>query len=182
MMDCPDSQDTHETENFENLDNLQVMQVNFNNPILYQSANTDYKSTNKSNHLSYLFSYKNFEGFALIDTGASQTFINTDFFKQCNIPIRPYHQSSVTLADGTERPIEGQTAPFSIKFNDYQTTVYGPIIKLNTYSIVLGINWLQLNCPYIDWDSCTLIIERDLINYKMYPSSADKLLRDNIFV
>ena len=81
MMDWPDSQDTWKTENFENLDNLQVMQINFNNPTLYQSANTDYKYTNKSNYLSYLFSYKIFEGFALIDTGASQIFINTVFIK-----------------------------------------------------------------------------------------------------
>ena len=92
---------------------------------------------------------------ALLDSGASACFIDRDLVKRHNLPIVPKkYPVSVEVIDG--RPlisgdVTHETKPLDIILEGYRSTVVFNIISSPSNPLVLGLSWLEMVNPDIDW-------------------------------
>lgn len=94
-----------------------------------------------------------YEGQAMLDSGASTTFISTQFVKRHGITAIPRvstdDPSVVILADGTE-----SVSP-SIVIAELQMSGYKEELKFNCMDLpvdmILGLDWLHRINPVVDW-------------------------------
>jgi hypothetical protein len=92
---------------------------------------------------------------AMIDCGASNSFINAEFVGGANIPQVPREiPLPVNVVDG--RPIaSGQithhTTPVQLQVCDHQETLVLDITSLGDHHVILGCSWLSKHNPVINW-------------------------------
>lgn len=92
---------------------------------------------------------------ALLDSGASTCFIDRDLVKRHNLPIVPKkYPVAVEVIDG--RPlisgdVTHETKPLDIILEGHRSTIVFNIISSPSNPLVLGLSWLEMVNPDIDW-------------------------------
>ena len=98
---------------------------------------------------------------ALIDSGASSDFIDSDFVQRYHLSLdkkdtpmdlfvidgRPIASGSVTHSCSLKVRLGGDSTP--LKFD---------VTKLGPYPVVLGLPWLKSNNPHINWRNGTVVL------------------------
>ena len=79
-------------------------------------------------------------------------------------------------------PILAKAAPFSVRLGSLNSTLQGPIMDMEPYDAVLGLDWLRQNNPYIDWATSTLTIKRNGVNHQIYPDKIHWLMQEHVFL
>ena len=132
--------------------------------------------------LTYPFRFHRYQGTALFDTGADRTLVSALFANAVQLPREPSPIKTIKLADDNTLPVLGKTKSFRILLDQVSSTISGLILNIPHYEIILGLDWMRINKPYIDWDSSTLTIQRGGFNHHVYFKHLDTLMRDHVFV
>jgi hypothetical protein len=97
---------------------------------------------------------------ALIDSGASACFIDSDFVTKYGIPtVKKVNPVKVEVIDGrslASGAITRETISIRMKFGDHCEKISFSIIKSPKHPIVLGMSWLTIHNPNINWAKRTL--------------------------
>ncbi len=97
---------------------------------------------------------------ALVDSGATSSFIDQTFVAQHNIPV--VKKSTLVLVeviDGrtiTFGAITHETTPLELCIGKHMEKIVLNIISTPHHPIILGLPWLEAHNPIIDWRSRTL--------------------------
>ena len=96
----------------------------------------------------------------LIDSGASQNFLNKDFVKKHHLKIiKMPNQPTVDMANGEALSCEGKTKELELKIQDYKVKASFSILSLGNYDAILGKPWLYNANPTINWHQNQVVIE-----------------------
>ncbi len=92
---------------------------------------------------------------ALLDSGAFACFIDKFFVKRHNLPI-VLKKSSVTVEVIDGRPlisgdVTHETKPLDIILEGHRSTIVFNIISSPSNPLVLGLSWLEMINPDINW-------------------------------
>lgn len=108
--------------------------------------------------------------FALIDSGATSSFINADFCKQHDLGLTSKPEPvPLFVIDG--RPIKSGAVTHSCslqaKISDRPVSLTLDVTQLGAYPVILGTPWLRRYNPDIDWRRNTIVVhERTLSDQK----------------
>ena len=110
----------------------------------------------------------------LIDSGASESFLDIATAKTLNIPMfKLKHPKEISLADGsvpTSGTIEYWTA-LDVQIQKHATTVVVYLIDCPKTNLILGHDWLSQTNPTIDWRNGRIIsMENNTLYPKAFPS------------
>ena len=90
---------------------------------------------------------------ALIDSGASGSFINTSFIEKHSIPlILKVTPRDLTVVDGREissGKVTHNTPTLLLTIGEHTESVTFDVTQLGYYLIILGLSWLKKHCPTI---------------------------------
>src|ERR1051325_6007759 len=93
----------------------------------------------------------------LIDSGASQNFVNEKFIQENDIPVDKTTSRTIELADGSKQVASYETKLYNLKIGNYKTKcIKERLVKLDKYDVILGKSWLYNANPIIDWKINTL--------------------------
>ena len=95
----------------------------------------------------------------LVDSGADDNFIVSDLCSQANLPTEtlPEPRSVFGLNGQVLACVTHRTAPLSLQLSgNHHEVISLFVIPSSTCPIVLGLPWLKLHNPQIDW-SCSCI-------------------------
>ncbi|KAJ9065700.1 hypothetical protein DSO57_1016931 [Entomophthora muscae] len=76
----------------------------------------------------------------------------------------PSRFKAVQVADSRRVAITHEMVPFSVRMGNVQVKLSRPIMAGLSHNIIADINWLQHNCPYIDWDTSVITLNRNCRN------------------
>jgi hypothetical protein len=97
---------------------------------------------------------------ALVDSGATSSFIDQTFIAQHNIPVvRKSTLVPVEVIDGrtiTSGAITHETTLLELYIGKHTEKIVLNIISTLHHPIILGLPWLEAHNPIIDWRSRTL--------------------------
>jgi hypothetical protein len=97
---------------------------------------------------------------ALVDSGATSSFIDQTFVAQHNIPVvKKSTPVPVEVIDGRTiafRAITHETTPLELCIGKHMENFVLSIISTPHHPIILGLPWLKAHNPIIDWRSRTL--------------------------
>jgi hypothetical protein len=99
-------------------------------------------------------SQESFVSKALIDSGANSNIMDKDFAVRHKIPLTQVAPTSVTMVDGQEvssGPIISVTIPIEVSLGLLRCRISFNIMKSPANPIILGLPWLELHNPHIDW-------------------------------
>jgi hypothetical protein len=90
---------------------------------------------------------------ALIDTGASASFISADLVQRLGIAIqRKKRAYQLTAIDGAELPtVTYETVPVKLHIDQLQQETRFDVLNNTRHEIVLGFPWLIMNKPSVNW-------------------------------
>ena len=98
--------------------------------------------------------------YALIDSGASFSFIDRDFVRKNKIALiekeTPYTISAVDGRPVDTGVIKEETTSLRLSISDHSENVVFDVTAIKTYPIILGMDWLIKHDPSISWKSKTL--------------------------
>ncbi|CAG8637132.1 25571_t:CDS:2, partial [Racocetra persica] len=98
---------------------------------------------------------------ALVDSGASACFLDTTFAQECNIPIyKKELPFSVEVIDGrkiSSGNVTHEPGPLLICLQDHYEKMLFNLISSPYYPIILGLPWLDLHNPTINWHERSII-------------------------
>lgn len=93
--------------------------------------------------------------FALLDSGATNSFIDMAFASSVCIPLRSKAvPRALSVIDG--RPIASgaithETLPFQLDIGSHSESLVLDVTSLGQYPIILGISWLKKHDPFVMW-------------------------------
>ncbi|XP_058423894.1 retrotransposon-like protein 1 [Diceros bicornis minor] len=92
---------------------------------------------------------------ALVDSGAGGNFMDERFAQEHYVELyeKPYPQSIRTM-DGSligDEPVWLYTEPLVCIHQNHQESIEFDIIPSPNFSVILGINWLRVHAPEVDW-------------------------------
>nr|XP_004665644.1 retrotransposon-like protein 1 [Jaculus jaculus] len=92
---------------------------------------------------------------ALVDSGAEGNFMDEKFAQEHYVELyeKPYPQSIQTV-DGSligDEPVWLYTEALVCIHQNHQESIEFDIVPSPNFSVVLGINWLRLHAPEVDW-------------------------------
>jgi len=97
---------------------------------------------------------------ALVDSGATSSFINQTFVAQHNIHVvKKSTHVSVEVIDGrtiTSGAITHKTTPLELRISKHMENIVLNIISTLHHLVILGLPWLKVHNLIIDWRSKTL--------------------------
>uniref|UniRef100_A0A8C5MFT5 CCHC-type domain-containing protein n=1 Tax=Leptobrachium leishanense TaxID=445787 RepID=A0A8C5MFT5_9ANUR len=98
---------------------------------------------------------------AMIDSGASSCFLDTEVKQTLGIPTSPKKQPyPIQLLDGStpqSGPVTKETIPLLVTIGEqFQDTLLFDIVPSPVFPAVLGLNWLRRHNPTIDWTRSTV--------------------------
>nr|ODN74269.1 hypothetical protein L203_06646 [Cryptococcus depauperatus CBS 7841] len=108
--------------------------------------------------------------YAMLDSGATNNFINSTFLAETNIQkIKKKNPLQLQVIDG--RPIKSgavthNTCPIQILTQDHKETVSFDITTLGDYPVILGLPWLSHHNPNINWINRTIDLSSVTTLYK----------------
>ncbi|XP_003787091.1 retrotransposon-like protein 1 [Otolemur garnettii] len=92
---------------------------------------------------------------ALVDSGADGNFMDEKFAQEHYVELyeKPYPQSIQTV-DGSligDEPVWLYTEPLVCIHQNHQESIEFDIVPSPNFSVVLGIRWLRVHAPEVDW-------------------------------
>ena len=94
---------------------------------------------------------------ALIDCGATSCFIDKQLANQLQVPLRNHeHPLELQVVDGRpiqSGPVTQYTAPMKLTLGKHQEDISLNVTSLPNNPVVLGLPWLEVHNPAIDWPS-----------------------------
>ena len=102
---------------------------------------------------------------ALVDCGATASFIDADFVRRQSIGLQPrVSPLHINIADG--RPISSgaithETIPVRLVIGPHSEDISLNVTTLDRYPIFLGVPWLSLHDPTIRWSQHQIIFDSD---------------------
>ncbi|KAM7154709.1 retrotransposon-like protein 1 [Molossus nigricans] len=92
---------------------------------------------------------------ALVDSGASANFMDERFAQEHYVELyeKPYPQPIHTM-DGSmigNEPVWLHTEPLVCIHQNHQESIEFDIVPSPNFSVILGINWLRVHTPEVDW-------------------------------
>jgi hypothetical protein len=97
---------------------------------------------------------------ALVDSGATSSFIDQTFVAQHNIPmVKKSTLVPIEVIDGrtiASGAITHETTPLELCIDKHTEKIVFNIISTPHHPIILGLPWLEAHNPIIDWRSRTL--------------------------
>jgi hypothetical protein len=97
---------------------------------------------------------------ALVDSSATSSFIDQTFIAQHNIPVvKKSTPVPVKVIDGrtiASGAITHETTPLELYIGKHMEKIVLNIISTPHHPIILGLPWLEVHNPIIDWRSRTL--------------------------
>ncbi|TPX34287.1 hypothetical protein SeLEV6574_g08296, partial [Synchytrium endobioticum] len=104
---------------------------------------------------------KSLEAKALLDSGASRSFIGENFAHKHRIPQSVLQKrQKLKLADGQPTaPVTHQTKELSMVIQNHQEEITLPLFKTKEYDIILGLDWLTYHNPSVDWELRTIVFD-----------------------
>lgn len=97
----------------------------------------------------------------LIDTGSYYSFLDTEFVKRNNIPYNQDDSNQIVKGVEGDISIVGITDPIILVRNDHKEILSFYVIKLNGYEGILGIDWIKIHDPFIDFQKNVLIFKSE---------------------
>lgn len=97
---------------------------------------------------------------ALVDSGADDNFIDSKFVSQYNIPTEtlPAPKNVYALDGKLLASVTHRTAPVSLLLSgNHHETISLYIVDSPSTPLVLGLPWLKLHNPHIDWAKLSII-------------------------
>jgi len=111
---------------------------------------------------------------ALVDSGASENFINKAYTEACRIPVQqkttPRRVLTVIGNEVTGGPVTHEVQIHLI-INNHEEDIQLHCITIGNASIILGLPWLNLHDPVIGWKDHTMKFHSDHYAEKCLPSS-----------
>lgn len=103
------------------------------------------------------FGAHSFQVHCFLDSGATESFIDTSLVKIHNIPtILLERPISITLADGTDGPpVSAKTQPIRLKIGSHFEEMSFLVVD-TPHTLILGLPWLKLHDPEIRWSKSTV--------------------------
>lgn len=97
-------------------------------------------------------------GKALVDSGANRSLIGRNFVKRNHIETSLLPEPLyLTLADGKTTSVVTKRIPkIDIEVNGHKGNISLPILENHGYDLILGLDWLSIWNPHIDWSTQTL--------------------------
>jgi hypothetical protein len=101
----------------------------------------------------------------MIDSGASQSFINLSLVRKLGIPLVPLQEHIfIDVADG--RPIDSgaithKTCPTSMIVGKHHEEIQFFVTNIGHHNIILGTPWLKKHNPQIHWPKSTIDFNSD---------------------
>lgn len=97
---------------------------------------------------------------ALVDSGADESFIDSQFVSLNNIPTEKIHETKKVFAiDGRVlTTVTHRTVPMFLRVSgnhSEQISLY--VIPSRSSPLILGLPWLRLHNPQIDWSTQTIV-------------------------
>jgi hypothetical protein len=109
--------------------------------------------------LSVLVQINGHQAVALIDSGSTTTFLDSEFVNKINLPIRQTTAHTVLVAGGGELQSAGYIPNCTFKIQNTEFTYDCKILPLKEYNMVLGANLLKHHDPnYTDWENRSIAI------------------------
>ena len=99
-------------------------------------------------------SKKPFYGWAMVDSGASACFIHNKLVKELKLPtVKKTRPRRLKVIDGRDisSGLVDTECTIVISLGSHTETLACNVTDLGSHSIVLGISWLKLHNPSIDW-------------------------------
>ena len=100
---------------------------------------------------------------ALIDSGASASFMDEKFAKFHNINLVtkkiPYTLQVVDGRPISSGTIDGSTVSLRMSLDDHSESISFDITKIGSYPLILGIDWLRKHNPLIEWSLGKLFLK-----------------------
>ena len=90
----------------------------------------------------------------LLDCGASDMFMSSDFMKQKHLTTKPLtHPILVYNVDGTlnEAGSISKIVDVMLRYHDHYECVTFAVTSIGTHDLILGLNWLRKHNPEVDW-------------------------------
>jgi hypothetical protein len=89
---------------------------------------------------------------ALIDSGATGSFVSSSFVSRHRLPLAKASAAScVTLADGHTQEAEGVLVGTPVVMSSYSDRLDLTSTALRGYDVILGMEWLVRHNPAVDW-------------------------------
>ncbi|OMH80865.1 Retrotransposon-derived protein PEG10, partial [Zancudomyces culisetae] len=115
---------------------------------------SDTQSPDKPNTLTIpviiLSKHYHIKTYAMVDSGASSSFIDATFALKNNLPSLS-RKMTITLADGSKLR-SNSASQVTLKINDnHLESIYLQQLDLGSSPIILGLSWLQQHNPDINW-------------------------------
>jgi hypothetical protein len=106
---------------------------------------------------------------ALLDTGASHCFMDTNFAKENNLALHPT-KTEITLADGTSTIAALKTAPLQLKLGrHFSSPVFYLIDMQQEYDIILGDVWQTQHGAILNQEEKSCSLRQGGIRHKLFP-------------
>ena len=112
---------------------------------------------------------------ALLDSGARCNYISEELVLELKIPVvTKKNFYSVLLADKkTKLLVEYETLPIKLVLGSHVEEITFDVLSTLSYPMIIGLTWLKLHNPVVDWKNHTLVFGRcDCINSEV-PVSVD---------
>jgi hypothetical protein len=97
---------------------------------------------------------KSFYGWALVDSGASFCFIHPDIVRKYHIPTKEKkHPKKIKVIDGHDinSGLVTHKCTLTIELGSHKEQLSCNVADIGKHSIVLGMSWLKIHNPVIDW-------------------------------
>ena len=97
---------------------------------------------------------KPFYGWALLDSGASSCFIHPRMVKEYRIPTRKKNKpKKLKVIDGHDisSGLVTEECTFILHLGSHTEQISCNVAEIGKHSLVLGMSWLKLHNPVIDW-------------------------------
>jgi gag-polyprotein putative aspartyl protease/Zinc knuckle len=97
----------------------------------------------------------------LIDSGATENFVDESFVKENQVPIQPTPKLNVQMANGHGHNITNIINSQQLTIQTYHTNnLSAYVMPLQRYDLILGKPWLNETNPIIDWPKNTVIFAK----------------------
>lgn len=104
----------------------------------------------------------------MIDSGATGNFISDVFAEWEGFPVRKKGKNStydLVVIDGSPLPtgngrVDEETHPLLVAFQQHSEEITFDVVGMAGHDVVLGMPWLKMHNPLIDWEKRVLTFER----------------------
>jgi hypothetical protein len=109
--------------------------------------------------LSVLVHINGHQVVALVDSGSTNTFVDTEFANKAKIPITNTTAHTVLVVGGGELQSPGCIPNCTFKIQNTEFVYDCKILPLKGYDMVLGANWLKHHGPnFTDWEKRSIAV------------------------